>query len=477
MVMEQRVDPYPFTPQFEAGTIALCCESAKFWSVVGYALDPEAFSGQGKYSPPKLLLRACRAIAAELGRGPGSTVAVLQRVKTMHADGAITHDQLVAAIDYATGVDDVPDEEVTSNEIGRILRDRMHRDAMHQMMEVHTGNARPEDVMRTLELAQTIGKVDTDLGVKMGRGSFDAINDLRSMDRMPTGALELDAHTGGGLPRGQLGFYVAKPGGGKSIALSSQAAFGVRRRALTGVITLELPPGVILARVKASLTGIPTNQLMQGEHHRCEQILEQMMPTLGALHVKHFTAYTTTNAHVEDWVKEVEDLEGARMDLLVVDYADKIGAPTTGSSKNSAEYHAMRHVYERLRIHAYERNAWTWTASQPTRAHKGQQLLDLDHVADSMHKVRIADLVVTINPRDEGASNLFYVAKNRTGASQIKVGPLPHEFHLGRIVPMDETATGLAATDPDSPELEQAWDVAQVAQAMRDDDGGGNPFD
>lgn len=477
MFDDETTDPYPFAVQFEHAFLVSLCGNAKLYAYVGEAIEIDALSGQ-KTDPPQLLMRACKAIYKELGRGPDSPVIVMQRVRGWHDDGLISVDQMNAAVDYLTGYDgDLPETETLANEVSRVIRQRMHHDAMLQMHEVYAGNRRPEDVRQTLELAESLGKVETDLGVVMGKGSFNEIARLRSLDRLPTGIIELDAHTGGGLPRGQQMFYLAAPGGGKSIALSSQAAFGLRRRLLVGEVTLELPAGVILARVKANLTGIPINAIMGGDTKRCEELLEQMKPGLGTFYVKHFTAYTTTNAHIEDWVKSVEDREGSKMDLLVVDYADKVGVPTGNEKRNSAEYHAMRVVYERFRIHAHERQAWMVTASQPTRAHRGRTLLDLDHCADSQHKVRIADQVVSINPRDEGETNLFYVAKNRTGASQMKVGPIPHEYHLGRIAPIDPALDVLAAMDPDSPELEQAWEAMQVEQALKNMDGDdGNPF-
>jgi uncharacterized Fe-S cluster-containing radical SAM superfamily enzyme len=68
-------------------------------------------------------------------------------------------------------------------------------------------------------------------------------------------------------------------------------------------------------------------------------------------------------------------------------------------------------------------------------------LLDeVDDVADSMHKVRVADLVLTLTPpntgEDEVTELIHYVAKHRTGKSNVQVGPLRTEFECARIAPM-----------------------------------------
>ena len=120
----------------------------------------------------------------------------------------------------------------------------------------------------------------------------------------------------------------------------------------------------------------------------------------------------------------------------MVDYADKM----TADIKDRSSYKIMEYVYEHLRIFVHENQKWGWTASQASRADKYQKKhVDLEHVADSINKVRVADLVVTLN-LDEEDEMKFYVAKNRTGRSRQTVGPLPTEFEIGCIVPLSPTS-------------------------------------
>ena len=49
---------------------------------------------------------------------------------------------------------------------------------------------------------------------------------------------------------------------------------------------------------------------------------------------------------------------------------------------------------------------------------------------------RTADLVITLNPRDEGATLMFRIDKNRHGRGGEDIGPLPHEFEKGRVCPV-----------------------------------------
>ena len=101
------------------------------------------------------------------------------------------------------------------------------------------------------------------------------------------------------------------------------------------------------------------------------------------------------------------------------------------------EYLAMRYVYEGLRRDiAVARGMWVWTASQASRPSKdSNKRLDLHHVADSMHKVRVADQIITLNPKDDGQQMEFFIAKNRMGKARFSVGPIVTDFEKARIVP------------------------------------------
>jgi hypothetical protein len=65
----------------------------------------------------------------------------------------------------------------------------------------------------------------------------------------------------------------------------------------------------------------------------------------------------------------------------------------------------------------------------------------LNDVADSMHKIRVADLVITLNLQDEDAEDpsiVFNIAKHRTGKAKVKIGPMPTEYERGRLCPIVE---------------------------------------
>jgi len=114
-----------------------------------------------------------------------------------------------------------------------------------------------------------------------------------------------------------------------------------------------------------------------------------------------------------------------------VDYADKLKA-----TRNVNEYTAMRQVYEDLRVWAEREKRWLVTASQAkARTKDTKKRRDVEDAADSMHKARVCDVMLTLSVTGEDPSRevSVFVAKNRLGRSRFTVGPMPTDFGMGRL--------------------------------------------
>ena len=253
---------------------------------------------------------------------------------------------------------------------------------------------------------------------------------------MSTSILELDLALRGGPVRGQLSVVLGDSGAGKSQFLSSVAAEGLRNRMDGLYATLELPKEYIFARIAANLTGVPTTLITESakEREEAKRRLAIMTPNIGALRIGEFSPHTTTVRQVLEWVDSCQQQAGRKFDFVCIDYGDKL-APPPIAKLDSNDYLAMRYVFEGMRRDgAVELDQWWWTASQASRVKDPKKLLDLRNTADSMHKVRVADLVITLNPREEQI--LYFVAKFRTGAGKMQVGPIPHDWDRGRMSPL-----------------------------------------
>ena len=425
----KKVEPYAFDARFERAVVFLTCASARFYGRVGHAIEPAAVSGELQ----KLAVEAAQAVARDLGHGPGSCTLVLQRLQRWRHEGRVTPDQIADVDEVFELAEDegVPPEESIITELLPVLKRRATADALRGAIDEYARKGDLSTVSEAFNAASRLGNADSSIGVLLGEASFSVIDDLRHLQRLTTGVPELDTVLDGGLERGGLGLVIGGTGDGKSMWLNSVAGASVLLGLHVGYATLELSEALVLARLKANITGVTIDAIMDGTGTELAKTrLRGRNGSMGAIVVKEFTAQATKVEDLRDWKKECEDSVGRKMDVMVLDYADKLHAPGTKS-----KYDAMEIIYDGVREMAKQDDIWTWTASQAGRKTKdSQKRTDLQHVSDSMHKVRTPDLVVTLTATDDGLIT-YFVAKHRTGKSRITVGPLPHDFACARMVP------------------------------------------
>jgi dsDNA-binding SOS-regulon protein len=140
-----------------------------------------------------------------------------------------------------------------------------------------------------------------------------------------------------------------------------------------------------------------------------------------------------------DFVASAEDKAGRKMDLLVVDYADRLA----GWAKDNS-YKEMEEVYEGLRLYGEQNQLVVATASQAKRGAKVKWPMDEDDFADSIAKGRVVDDVFSINmkkSKDDGTEEFcIYIAKRRNGGNARIFGtdPFKPEWMFGRMGPWSD---------------------------------------
>lgn len=440
-VAEEKTDqPYELAASFLRAVVVMACTQPRFYGRIGYALDPECIAD----GATKLALRAAHAINADLGHGPASSLVLIQRLHNWKTEGKVAVEHISAVVDLFDDAEDagLPDEESAVNELAPMLRRRLRRDATLAAMEAYKAQGDLGQVVALEEQAQRIGVVDTSIGVVVGDASFEDIRHLRTLQRLRTGVPELDAGLNGGLQRAGLGCVCGGAGDGKSMFLSHVGGVAAFDGHVVGAVSLELPRAIWNARVIASMTGIPIDALLSDEsvEERAKREL-RARSGVGCIVVQQMPPQGTTVADVIQWVENAEDHIGRRMDVLIIDYVDKMVAPARGG-KEMGTYDTGKVVMEGLRGFAEERGIWCWTASQSQGRQKKRKLLDLGDTAESMNKPRVADLWVTLNVTDEQDEISFFIAKHRTARARFTVGPLPTEFEVGRIAPVGGDLNG-----------------------------------
>jgi hypothetical protein len=214
--------------------------------------------------------------------------------------------------------------------------------------------------------------------------------------------------------------------------LISVASFAMRAKHFVMLATLgDLDEEDQEARLIANLTGYPIDTVIGGsDRANLESAMSVMLPSLGPFVTKFFVPKETTFRDIADWVKEVEAEEKRKVDLLIVDYIDELGS---GDPKLRSEYEVQGQTMRDMRMWVRAHGCWGWTAAQPKRREVKERTkrIEIDDIADSMKKGRIADMILTcIKPTEDEVE--LYVAGNRHGRDKFSVGPMPHDFARGR---------------------------------------------
>lgn len=427
------IEPYGLDPDFERTVGVLCASSPRFWGSVGYALDVEALG----LPEVKLIVRAAKEIAKETGRGPSNAVLVVQRMRRWVDEGGVTLEQVHDVMDLLLDTPEPPPHKEVSAEIAPLVQRRMQQDVVRVAMEEYSKRGDFERVEKMMRSVKRVGTMDTSEGMRLGLASFSEMDRLKNLDRLPLGIPEVDLVLDGGLPRGTETVFVAAPGNGKSMLLGHVAANALRRGLFVVYATLELPEVEIMARIKANLTGVPTTAIKAGEYSEAKRIIRKLIPTLGTFLAKSFPAKATSVGDIRDWVQQAEEAEGYAVDVVVVDYGQKL---RSNNKDDKNVYEQQGTIYEDFRLWMEATSKWGFTASQAKRRdgkEKGRAL-EIDDIAESMKQVHVADLVMMLNNDKENNLATFGVKKWRYGQDGMSVGPLPTDFACGRICILED---------------------------------------
>ncbi len=425
--------PYNFEPPFERGVVYLACTDPRFMAHVAHELRPELLSQPAC----KLALEAAQAIFRETGQSPTSWVPVVQEVASKRDDGKITTEQVKEVMGFFDTFDGQPLPRAEEYERGatKVVKARLRFAIAQAGIDEHGA----EEWSKVEELRQrekSLGKKQAGIGIIATPANVTAaLKRFREMPRVPFGITALDEVFGMGVPRGTLTCFMAGPGGAKSMTMSHITGQLSLKGQLVLYATLELPPEQVAARVSANQSGFTIDEITSGandeEFHMRMATLEHTPPV-----VQYFDPHVTTCAILRQWVDETQQMRGRPIDVLVVDYADKLTA--TGKPDEKGMYHEMRIVYEQLRAICLELKIMGVTASQSkARDEKKAKVIDIEHTADSVHKARIVDQFVTLNMDDNTREMTFFLAKNRYGEGRKKAGPVPTNFACGQVSPVE----------------------------------------
>lgn len=238
-----------------------------------------------------------------------------------------------------------------------------------------------------------------------------------------TGIPKLDKilyHQGWG--RKELSVIMGGAKKGKSTGLLSFAVNASKAGKNVFYATLEVSRQIIMDRMDANVSGVDMAELSTRNNEVSRNVKDQAaIRRPGVLEVAEWASGTLTCTELKRAL-EFYKAQNITFDLIVVDYAD-IMAPEikTGNDINDS-----KQVWLGLRAIAHEENAALLTATQTNRDGFKADVAKAEHAAEDFNKIRIADLVLSINRTDDekakGEARLFFAAsRNQAGEFTLKI--------------------------------------------------------
>lgn len=222
----------------------------------------------------------------------------------------------------------------------------------------------------------------------------------------------------GGLAHKEMAMVVAPPGVGKSLFLANQATRSVLDGHNVLYISLEMAEDRVAQRMDSIFTRIKQKELAGRVDDIQDRlaIISEQWESRGRLMIKEFPTKRLSITGLRAYLNQLQNYEDFVPDVLVIDYLELMK-----TEKDMAEYQGQERLAQELRGIASEYGILVWTATQTNREGKKVNIITDAELADSYGKIRVCDLVFSINQTeqefDQGEARL-YLMKSRNGRAR-----------------------------------------------------------
>lgn len=229
---------------------------------------------------------------------------------------------------------------------------------------------------------------------------------------------DLLMHKGWGI--GELTVLMGGAKAGKTMALIDFAKNASYDGKNVLYVTLEVASRIVAERLDANLADTIIKEL-EKKFIDVQDKIDAISHRFGKLIVREFSAGSFRPSDLRRLLAYYV-AKGVKFDMVVLDYAD-IMAPdfrTTDAIENS------KSIYVDLRSIAREEEFALLTATQTNRDGFKAATARAEHVSEDFNKVRIADLLISINHTDEeramGEARLYFAAsRNQEGSFTVRI--------------------------------------------------------
>jgi archaellum biogenesis ATPase FlaH len=432
--------PYTLDDETERALAYAVSRSPQFYAKIGHAIDVDRL----RSSIVKDVVTAAHALASRnSGHGVGWTGAVVQHLTTQMGAGKITLERVQDArellMDAAVDLGDF-DYDALALVVTPIVKGVRYKEVVQGAIAGLKEGVDPHEFAVEFERVSKLGTVAPVERLQL----VDVIDTIdlskpEGRDLLTTGIPDLDRALDGGLQRSTLMLFAGETGAGKSLALAHLCVDAVLagRRAI--YVTLEMSAEQVLRRMIRNLTDMTSRECDADPTEARRRTKAALASIKNRLSVTYMHPLVTSPRDIAKEVHETEQLWGEGCDVLVVDFIDKLV-----DNPKASRYDDMLACTDGIRNIMVERTGWSATATQTNRQGIGKGWVGLNAIADSMNKVRSADLVIGIGRTedDQQAEEVrFTVSKRRDGeGAHAQVGPVAWDPEHGRICIVDRPA-------------------------------------
>lgn len=265
---------------------------------------------------------------------------------------------------------------------------------------------------------------NVDLGTDYFSGikeRWERLNSAQLVPKFRTPFETLNEALDGGLAHKEMAMVVAPPGVGKSLFLANQAARSVLDGHNVLYVSLEMAEDRVAQRLDSIFTRIQQCELSNRVEDIEERlnIISKQWEDRGKLVVKEFPTKRLSVTGLRAFLNQLKNYEDFTPDVIIVDYLELMK-----TDREMAEYQGQERLAQELRGVASEYGCLVWTATQTNREGKKVNIITDAELADSYGKIRVCDLVFSINQTeqefDKGSARL-YLMKSRNGRARFIV--------------------------------------------------------
>lgn len=256
-----------------------------------------------------------------------------------------------------------------------------------------------EDIVtRAIGMISTEGSInfDSDIGLDF----FEPEDHIqRKSKKLETGWTFIDNVSGGGYDPKSLIVYAGEQNVGKSIWLANDAANFVRMGHNVVFITAEMSAQKVLKRIGANLLDINMMEYDQKSANRdfikrkLERVSRGLLPP-GKLFIKEFPTSQATVLDIESYLKDLEEVQDHKVNVLVVDYINILSNYRNPNTENT--YMKIKQIAEDLRALAVKREMLVISATQLNRGAWDSTEIKMENIAESAGLAHTVDVMYAL---------------------------------------------------------------------------------